>query len=58
MSGPAPEITRVPAGPARAAWVPLLELADEPEPLRAYLQDGELYGLVGGRRRARAPRSS
>ncbi len=46
MSGPAPEITRVPVGPARAAWVPLLELADEPGPLRAHLQDGELYGLV------------
>jgi ribosomal protein S18 acetylase RimI-like enzyme len=27
--------------------VPLLELADEPEPLGTYLQDGELYGLVG-----------
>ncbi len=32
--------------PAREAWVPLLELADEPAPLRAYLDDGELYGAV------------
>jgi ribosomal protein S18 acetylase RimI-like enzyme len=39
-------LERVPAGAAREPWVPLLELADEPEPLRAYLQDGELYGVV------------
>jgi hypothetical protein len=25
---------------------PLLELADEPEPLRTYLNDGVLYGMV------------
>lgn len=43
-----PALERVPPGPARKAWVPLLELADEPEPLRAYLQDGELYGVVTG----------
>jgi GNAT superfamily N-acetyltransferase len=47
VSDAAPGLTRVPPGPAREAWVPLLELADEPTPLRAYLQDGELYGLVG-----------
>jgi GNAT superfamily N-acetyltransferase len=33
-------------GAARDAWIPLLELADEPEPLRTYLNDGALYGLV------------
>ncbi len=33
-------------GPAREAWAALLELADEPEPLRAYLQEGTLYGVV------------
>jgi ribosomal protein S18 acetylase RimI-like enzyme len=32
-------------GAERELWVPLLELADEPAPLRAYLHDGELYGL-------------
>jgi ribosomal protein S18 acetylase RimI-like enzyme len=36
----------VPAGPARRAWVPLLELADEPEPLARYLDEGTLYGAV------------
>jgi GNAT superfamily N-acetyltransferase len=36
----------VPPGAGRERWIPLLELADEPEPLRAYLQDGDLYGLV------------
>jgi ribosomal protein S18 acetylase RimI-like enzyme len=39
-------LERVPPGAARDAWVPVLELADEPEPLRAYLQDGELYGVT------------
>ncbi len=29
----------------RDAWVPLLELADEPVPLRAYLHDGTLFGV-------------
>jgi len=33
-------------GMARDAWVSLLELADEPEPLRTYLNDGVLYGMV------------
>jgi ribosomal protein S18 acetylase RimI-like enzyme len=49
-----PALVQVPPGPAREAWVPLLELADEPEPLRAYLQDGELLGFVtrGGTPRA------
>jgi GNAT superfamily N-acetyltransferase len=37
----------VPPGPDRDAWVPLLELADEPVPLRAYLHDVELYGVLG-----------
>jgi ribosomal protein S18 acetylase RimI-like enzyme len=32
-------------GPAREPWIPLLELADEPEPLRVYLQEGDLYAL-------------
>jgi len=47
MNANATEFTEVPAGPERERWVSLLELADEPEPLRAYLQDGDLYGLVG-----------
>lgn len=33
------------AGADRDAWIPLLELADEPVPLRAYLRDGTLYGI-------------
>ena len=33
-----------PAAP-RDAYVPLLLLADEPEPLRAYVNDGDLYVL-------------
>jgi GNAT superfamily N-acetyltransferase len=37
----------IPAGPERARWVPLLELADEAEPLQRYLQDGVLYALEG-----------
>ncbi len=41
------ELVDVPAGADRERWVPLLELADEPEPLRAYLHEGELFGLVG-----------
>jgi ribosomal protein S18 acetylase RimI-like enzyme len=48
-------VTTVPAGPTRDAWIPLLELADEPEPLRRYLYDGVLYGIVddvGGPRAA------
>jgi ribosomal protein S18 acetylase RimI-like enzyme len=37
----------VESGPDRQAWVPLLELADEPVPLARYLDDGTLYGLTG-----------
>jgi len=33
-------------GSARDHWRELLELADEPEPLRAYLHDGVLYGVA------------
>ena len=33
-------------GMARDAWISLLELADEPEPSRTYLNDGVLYGTV------------
>lgn len=36
----------VAAGEPREAWVPLLELADEPIPLQRYLHDGDLYGEV------------
>jgi GNAT superfamily N-acetyltransferase len=42
-------------GAAREAWVELLELADEPAPLRRYVDDGTLYGVVddaSGRPRA------
>jgi GNAT superfamily N-acetyltransferase len=42
-----PELVQIPAGPARQRWIPLLELADEPAPLRAYIDDGDLYGFVG-----------
>jgi GNAT superfamily N-acetyltransferase len=48
------EIVTVAPGPAREAWVPLLELADEPEPLAAYLHDGELFGLTAADGRPRA----
>ena len=47
MEGSATELIEIPPGSERERWVPLLELADEPEPLRAYLQEGDLYGLVG-----------
>lgn len=40
------ELVRIDPGPAREAWVPLLVLADEPEPLGAYLHDGELFGVL------------
>jgi len=33
-------------GAARDTWISLLELADEPEPLRRVLNDGVLYGIV------------
>jgi len=48
-------IVEIDPGRAREAWVELLELADEPAPLRSYLQDGTLYGVVdeaSGRPRA------
>lgn len=42
-----PRLERVAPGPAREAYLPLLLLADEPEPLRGYLQaqDGDFYVL-------------
>jgi GNAT superfamily N-acetyltransferase len=39
------KFVEVPPGPERERWVPVLERADEPAALRAYLQDGELFGL-------------
>ena len=33
-------------GRARDEWIAVLELADEPEPLRRYLNDGVLYGAT------------
>lgn len=42
-----PRLERVPSGPGRDRYVPLLLLADEPEPLRGYMQEGELYVLSG-----------
>jgi ribosomal protein S18 acetylase RimI-like enzyme len=42
---PVSTIDGVPPGPEREAFLPLLLLADEPEPLRGYLQDGDLYVL-------------
>ena len=41
------ELARIGPGPDREHWISLLELADEPEPLRAYLQEGELFALRG-----------
>lgn len=41
------EFVEVSAGPDRDGWLPLLLLADEPDPLHRALQDGDLYGLVG-----------
>ncbi|MDF3038898.1 MAG: hypothetical protein K0Q71_1604 [Thermomicrobiales bacterium] len=43
--GDEPQLQRVPPGPDREGFLPLLLLADEPEPLRGYLQSGELYAL-------------
>ena len=40
-------VSRVPAGVSREPYVPLLLLADEPEPLRKYLNTGDLYILHG-----------
>ena len=48
-------VVEIHPGRAREAWVELLELADEPGPLRRYLDDGTLYGVVdegSGRPRA------
>jgi ribosomal protein S18 acetylase RimI-like enzyme len=41
-------LERVAPGPERELHLPLLLLADEPEPLRGYLQDGNLYVLRTG----------
>lgn len=38
-------IQRITPGPERETYLPLLLLADEPEPLRGYLQSGDLYAL-------------
>ena len=38
-------VSHVPAGADREPYVPLLLLADEPEPLRTYLNTGDLYVL-------------
>ncbi len=38
-------VERLAPGISRDAYLPLLLLADEPEPLRSYLDDGELYIL-------------
>jgi ribosomal protein S18 acetylase RimI-like enzyme len=46
-----PRIQRLPPGPEREGFLPLLLLADEPEPLRGYLQDGDLYVLWAVNRR-------
>jgi ribosomal protein S18 acetylase RimI-like enzyme len=47
-------IDTITSGRAREAWVELLELADEPAPLRRYLDDGTLYGVVDASGRPRA----
>jgi ribosomal protein S18 acetylase RimI-like enzyme len=39
------ELRTIPPGEARERWVGLLELADEPEPVRRYLHDGTLHAL-------------
>ncbi len=41
------ELACIGPGPEREPWIRLLELADEPEPLRTYLQEGELFALTG-----------
>jgi ribosomal protein S18 acetylase RimI-like enzyme len=46
-AGTPPQLVEVPAGEEREAWIPLLQLADELEPLRAYIDEGNLYGFVG-----------
>ena len=40
------EISIIDPGAARERWFPLLNLADEAAPLRRYLHDGTLYGVV------------
>lgn len=40
-------LDRVPEGGSREAFVPLLLLADEPQPLHEYLNEGDLYVLSG-----------
>lgn len=46
MNAPDPlSVRHVPAGADREPFVPLLLLADEPDPLRTYLNDGDLYVL-------------
>ncbi len=39
-------ISIIDAGEEREPWFALLNLADEAEPLRRYLHDGTLYGIV------------
>jgi ribosomal protein S18 acetylase RimI-like enzyme len=39
-------VVTIEPGPARDPWIPLLELADEREPIRRYLNEGALYGIV------------
>ena len=39
------ELLTIPRGPARERWVPLLELADEPIPIRGYLHQGTLHAI-------------
>lgn len=38
-------VERLPSGAPRDAFLPLLLLADEPEPLRGHLNDGDLFVL-------------
>lgn len=40
------DISIIEAGPGRERWFALLNLADEAEPLRRYLNEGTLYGVV------------
>jgi ribosomal protein S18 acetylase RimI-like enzyme len=40
------QLERIPPGPAREPFVPLLLLADEPQPLGTYLHAGDLYALL------------
>jgi ribosomal protein S18 acetylase RimI-like enzyme len=39
-------IVTIESGGGREMWIPLLQLADEPELLRRYVYDGVLYGVV------------